>query len=98
MGAIMSLFQIHSYTTRIARRIDGGTNTIQVDLETALKNPDAASALFSFRALPEYRSESARKLRKAVADVIRQDRHSQDANPVTFRSVISPGRTSNANT
>ena len=70
----MSLFQIHSYTKRIARRIDGGTDAMRVGLEAALKNPDTAPALFSFRALPAYRSESAKRLRKAVADVVREDR------------------------
>ena len=76
MGAIMSLFQIHSYTTRIARRIDGDTNAMRVDMEAAIKNPNTAPALFSFRALPEYRSESAKKLRKDVADVVRRERRS----------------------
>lgn len=74
MGAVMSLFQIHSYTTRIARRIDGGTNAMRAGQEAALKNPDTAPALFSFRALPAYRSKSAKRLRKAVADVVREDR------------------------
>ena len=94
----MSLFQIHSYTTRIARRIDGGTNAMRVDLETALNNPDTAPALFSFRALPAYRSESAKKLRKVVADVVRQNRHSQAENPVTFRTVMLLGNTNDPNT
>ena len=70
----MSLFQIHSYTTRIARRIDGGTDAMRADLETALYNPNTAPALFSFRALPAYRSESAKRLRKAVADIVRDER------------------------
>ena len=72
----MSLFQIHSYTTRIARQIDGGTDAMRVGLKAAIKNPNTAPALFSFRALPEYRSESAKRLRKAVADVVREERQS----------------------
>ncbi len=72
----MSLFQIHSYTTRIARKIDGGTDAMRVDMEAAIKNPNAAPALFSFRALPAYRSEAAQRLRKAVADIVRQERRS----------------------
>ena len=80
MGAIMSLFQIHTYTTRIARRIDGGTDVMRVDLETALNHPNTAPALFSFRALPAYRSEAAKRLRIAVADTVKQERRLCPAN------------------
>ena len=72
----MSLFQIHSYTTRIARKIAGGTNATRLDLGAAIENPNTAPALFTFRALPAYRSESAVKLRKAVADIVKQERQS----------------------
>ncbi len=70
MGAILSLFQIHSYTTRIARR-----------LAATKARPDVASpnidpALATFRAPKAYRSESAIKLRKDVADVVRRERRS----------------------
>ena len=70
----MSLFQIHCYTTRIARSLTGGTNAMRLDLGAAISNPNTAPALFSFRALPAYRIESARELRKAVADVVRRER------------------------
>ncbi len=89
----MSLFRIHSYTTRIARRIDGGTDAMRVGLEATLKNPITAPALFSFRALPAYRSESAKKLRKAVADIVRQERHS-----CNIRICSPHGNTIDANT
>ena len=89
----MSLFRIHSYTTRIARRIDDGTNAMRMDLETALNNPDTAPALFSFRALPAYRSKSAKRLRKAVADIVRQERHS-----CNIRICSPHGNTIDANT
>ena len=72
----MSLFQIHSYTTRIARSLTGGTNAIRLDLGAAIEDPNTAPALFSFRALPAYRSKSAMELRKAVADVVRKERQS----------------------
>ncbi len=68
MGAILSLFQIHSYTTRIARRLAAS------DAERLAPNIDPALA--TFRAPKAYRSESAVKLRKDVADVLRQERRS----------------------
>jgi hypothetical protein len=71
---IMSLFQIHSYTTRIARRLAGSKARAGERLDVATPNTDPALA--TFRAPPIYRSESAQKLRKAVADVVRQDRRS----------------------
>jgi hypothetical protein len=71
---IMSLFQIHSYTTRIARRLAGSKTRAGERLDVATPNTDPALA--TFRAPPIYRSESAQKLRKAVADVVRQDRRS----------------------
>ena len=63
----MSLFQIHSYTTRIARRLADSK-----DCERSRPN----TALVTYRAPPAYRSESAQELRKAVADVVRQERRS----------------------
>jgi len=70
----MSLFQIHCYTTRIARRLAGSTDVMRLDLGASISNPDLAPALFSFRALPAYRSKSAIELRKAVADAVRKER------------------------
>ena len=72
----MSLFQIHCHTTRIARRLAGGTNAMCLDLEAAIQFPDTAPALFSFRALPAYRSKAAIELRRAVADIVRKERRS----------------------
>ena len=77
MGAIVSLFQIHCYTTRIARKLAGGTDAKRVDLESATKKPDSAPALSTFRSLPAYRSKSAIELRKAVADIVRQERQAR---------------------
>ena len=71
----MSLFQIHSYTTRIARRLaDNARSAPRLDVVT----PNTDPALATFRAPPIYRSESAQKLRKAVADVVRQARRKGD--------------------
>lgn len=70
----MSLFQIHCYTTRIARRLAGGTDAVRLDLGAATKNPDIARSLLTFRAPPAYRSQSAIELRKAVADIVKQER------------------------
>ncbi len=72
MAAIMSLFQIHSYTTRIARRLAASKARGAERLDVASPNIDPALA--TFRAPKAYRSESAIKLRKDVADVVRQER------------------------
>ncbi len=69
---IMSLFQIHSYTTRIARRL--AASKARADVATPTTDP----ALATFRAPPIYRNESAQKLRKDVADVVRQARRKGD--------------------
>ncbi len=74
MGAILSLFQIHSYTTRIARRL---VATKARDAERLpVASPNIDPALATFRAPKAYRSESAIKLRKDVADVVRRERRS----------------------
>ena len=67
MGAILSLFQIHSYTTRIARRLAAAQ-------ALGVEAPNVDPVLSYFRAPPAYRGESAQKLRKAVADAVRQER------------------------
>jgi len=72
----MSLFQIHCHTTRIARKLAGGADAMRLDLGAAIRNPETAPALFSFRALPAYRSKAASELRKAVADIVRKERRS----------------------
>ncbi len=74
MGAILSLFQIHSYTTRIARRLAAGKARDAERLDVT--HPHIDPALATFRAPKAYRSESAVKLRKDVADVVRQERRS----------------------
>jgi len=74
MGAILSLFQIHSYTTRIARRLAASQARDAQRLDVA--RPHIDPALATFRAPPAYRSESAVKLRKDVADVVRRERRS----------------------
>ena len=71
MGTILSLFQIHSYTTRIARRLAASKAGVGERLA-----PNIDPALATFRAPPAYRSESAVKLRKDVADAVRQERRS----------------------
>ncbi len=73
MGAIVNLFQIHSYTTRIARRLAASKARDAERLDVARP---IDPALATFRAPKAYRSESAIKLRKDVADVVRQERRS----------------------
>ena len=75
MGAIMSLFQIHAHTERIARRL-AGSKAFPAYYENANPVPIRNSALVTFRAPNVCRSESAIKLRKAVADVVREERQS----------------------
>ena len=81
MGAIMSLFQIHSYTTRIARGLadntdDEGFFKTEANFPFGYELNNTVAALVTFRAPNAYRSESAQELRKAVADVVRRERRS----------------------
>ena len=69
----MSLFQIHTHTERIARRLAGSKALPQYAgnaNSVIIPNP----ALVTFRAPNPYRSESAQELRNAVADVVRGER------------------------
>lgn len=69
------VYRVQCQTASIAREISGATgNAMRLDLESAIQNPDSAPALFSFRALPGFRSQDARALRRIVATVVRRQR------------------------
>lgn len=68
-----TLYEIHVLTTNIFRGLSSSGNvSLHADLESELSNPQqSTNPTLTFRACPQYRSDSALAMRKSVADIIR---------------------------
>lgn len=70
-GGNLALYNVHCKTYSLAKQLRRSFgNVTRVDMGLAIPN----DGLFCFRFIPQYRSPEALKLRKQVADIVREDR------------------------
>ena len=69
------VYNTHCKTWRVACNFAGNSpDVLRVDLAAAIDDTSTAPALFSFRALPQFRSIAAKQLRREVAAFMRESR------------------------